>query len=210
MASTSVPKPPIDRRAPTGSRGRRSRSRDVGTTAIVATRATTPIGTLTKKTEPHQNTSSKNPPPMRPIAPPAPANPDQIAIAFARSCGGKTTVMMERVAGMIRAAPIPITDLEAIRRIAEVENDAAIAPPMKMPRPMRRALRRPYRSPRAPAGSSKPANTRAYESKIQSSSVLEVSSASRIVGIARLSELIPATTRMRHRVITTSTHRRFG
>ena len=43
-----------------------------------------------------------------PIAPPAPANPAHIAIALKRSRGGKTTLMIESVAGMMNAAPLPM------------------------------------------------------------------------------------------------------
>ena len=44
-----------------------------------------------------------------PSAPPTPANAAQIAIAFGRSWIGNEFRMIERVAGMISAAPTPIT-----------------------------------------------------------------------------------------------------
>ncbi len=66
------------------------------------------MGTLIKKMEPHQNFSSNNPAAMIPIAAPAPAKPDQIAIALLRSSTGKITLMIDKVAGITRAAPTPI------------------------------------------------------------------------------------------------------
>jgi hypothetical protein len=43
------------------------------------------MGTLTKNTEPHQKCWSRNPLMIGPSAPPAPANPAQMAMARARS-----------------------------------------------------------------------------------------------------------------------------
>ena len=37
-----------------------------------------------------------------------PAKPDHTAIAFGRSCGGRTLVTNDRVEGMISAAPTPM------------------------------------------------------------------------------------------------------
>ena len=42
-----------------------------------------------------------------PRMPPAPAKPDQMPIARARSSSGKVEVMIDRVTGMIIAAPMP-------------------------------------------------------------------------------------------------------
>ena len=68
------------------------------------------MGTATKKTDPHQKPASRRMPLISgPMAPPAPANPAQMAMALDRSCGGNTTVMIDRVAGMISAAPMPMT-----------------------------------------------------------------------------------------------------
>ena len=56
-----------------------------GTTKQPATRATITIGTFTRKTEPHQKCSSRNPPATGPRAMPRPAMPAQMAMAWARS-----------------------------------------------------------------------------------------------------------------------------
>ena len=91
------------------------------------TMASSAMGTLTKKTEPHQNFSNRSPEARMPRAPPAPAKPDQMAMALARSCEGNTTVMMESVAGIVRAAPTPITPRrgdELARIVAECGNQS--------------------------------------------------------------------------------------
>ena len=111
--------------------------------AITNPRARMAMGTLTKKTEPHQNDSSRKPLATIPRAPPAPANPDQMAIALARSLGGKTTVMIDRVAGMVSAAPTPMAPRSTISWLALSLRVATRAATRKMPRPTTRAGLRP-------------------------------------------------------------------
>ena len=68
------------------------------------------IGTLTMNTEPHQKWSSRNPPVTGPSATAIPATPDHRPMASARSRASvNTLVRIERVAGMISAAPMPMT-----------------------------------------------------------------------------------------------------
>ena len=71
--------------------------------------ATAMIGTLTKNTEPHEKCSSRKPLATGPTAAPPPEIPAQMAIALPRSCGGKTLVRIDSVAGMTNAAPRPMT-----------------------------------------------------------------------------------------------------
>lgn len=67
------------------------------------------MGTLTKKTEPHQKCSSSQPPVMGPRATARPAVPAQMPMALARSDGSlKTLVRMARVAGNTSAAAMPM------------------------------------------------------------------------------------------------------
>ena len=66
------------------------------------------MGTVTKKTDPHQNQRSSSPLDTTPKAPPAPANAAHTAIALGRSCGGNTDVNSESVDGMMRAAAMPM------------------------------------------------------------------------------------------------------
>ncbi len=68
--------------------------------------------------------------------------------------------MMESVAGMMNAPPMPMKARVAMSW-PEVEAMAAASEPSpKMTRPSCRAPRRPKRSPRLPAVSRSPANTR--------------------------------------------------
>ena len=67
------------------------------------------IGTFTRNTEPYQKWPSRKPLATGPIAPAAPVVAAQIAIAFVRSCGGKTLTRIESVDGMINAADAPIS-----------------------------------------------------------------------------------------------------
>ena len=55
----------------------------------------------------------------RPMVPPAPAKPAQTPTARARPSGGKTLVMVDRVPGMMNAAPSPATTRAAISTLAE-------------------------------------------------------------------------------------------
>ncbi len=63
------------------------------------------MGTLTKKTEPHQKCSSSQPPAIGPRMIPMPDTPAQMPMARPRSLGGKMFVMIDSVAGMINAPP---------------------------------------------------------------------------------------------------------
>ena len=108
--ATSAPRPTIDSPAPTTSMRGRCGFRDVGTRNRPAMSATITIGTLTMNTDPHQKWSSRKPPATGPSATAMPATPDQIPIASARSRASvNTLVRIDSVAGMISAAPIPMT-----------------------------------------------------------------------------------------------------
>ncbi len=160
-------------------------------------------------TDPHQKCSSSRPLVIGPSAPPTPANAAQIAIAFGRSWIGNEFRMIDRVAGMISAAPRPITERRAISCAGSPDWLAASAARPKITRPHSSAPLRPNRSPNAPAGRRNPANTSAYESTIHCSSVPDAPSSRWIVGNATLSELTAITivTRLRLRIARIS-HRR--
>ena len=89
-------------------------SRLSGTRAMPASSATTATGTLTKKTEPQSNQRSNSPPTSGPSPMPTAARPAQIPMAFPRSSRGNTAVIVDSVAGMMSAAPSPITARHAI------------------------------------------------------------------------------------------------
>ena len=72
------------------------------------------IGTLTRKTEPHQKCSSSQPPITGPSGTAIPAVAVQMAIARPRYCGGKMLVKIDNVEGMMKAPPNPISARLAI------------------------------------------------------------------------------------------------
>ena len=125
----SMPSPTIDSTAPIGSGRLGCGLRELGTRKAAAIRPAAATGTLTRKTEPHQKWTRRNPPRMGPMATPSPAVPDQIPMARARSPSPvKTLVRMERVQGISAAAPTPITTRAAVSR-SGVGDHAASADP---------------------------------------------------------------------------------
>ena len=91
---------------------------------------------------------------------PIPAIPTQTPTAFALSSGGNTTTMIDRVAGITRAAPRPITALAPMTwsevvayRAVSAETSPTTASPVN------RAGLRPKRSPKAPITNRVPPNT---------------------------------------------------
>jgi hypothetical protein len=78
------------------------------------TKAMITIGTLIRKTEPHQKLLSSAPPTIGPMAMARPTEPDQMPMALGCSCRGKTLAMIARVDGMIAAPEKPIAARAAI------------------------------------------------------------------------------------------------
>ena len=95
--------------APSGSNGCTPLPlRDEGTTKIAPNSPTSTSGMVRANTPPHQNHFSTSPAPRGPIMPPAPAKAAQTAMALGSSRLEKTSVRMESVAGMMRAAAVPM------------------------------------------------------------------------------------------------------
>src|ERR1700736_1583678 len=110
----------MDRTAPMGSSLGADGSRESGTRYQPPTRPRMTTGTLTRNTEPHQKWLSKNPPVTGPIPMPSADTPAQMPMALPRSTGlVKTLVMMDNVAGMMSAPPIPMKARVAMRVLAE-------------------------------------------------------------------------------------------
>ena len=94
------------------------------------------------------------------MAMPTAEKPAQMAMARARSAGTvKTLVTIDRVAGMINAPPMPITQRVAMSWPALPAVADSTEPMPKISRPMLSAPLRPKRSPSDPAVSSRPAKT---------------------------------------------------
>ena len=91
----------------------------------------------------------------------APAMAAQAPMARPRSFGSrKMLVSSERVAGMIRAAPMPIDARVKISSVGLLARPDMIDPRPKMTMPTISAPLRPKRSPTLPRVSRRPANTR--------------------------------------------------
>ena len=117
-------------------------------------------GMLTRKIDDQAKLSTSQPPRIGPTTMPMPETADQTAIAFGRSSSGNTLAMIDRVAGIVRAAPMPMKARAQISWSAVVTNADRTLPTPKIARPARSASRRPNLSDRAPATSSSPAKTR--------------------------------------------------
>ena len=143
MAYISVPRPATDKSAPMGSGAGLRWSIDDGTRKAPASSATATTPTLVRKIEPHQKCCSSHPLVTPPSAAPTPAKPAQMATARWRSSGGNTWASTERVAGMTRAAPRPITALAATSWPAEPAKAASPEATPKTTRPPFSASLRP-------------------------------------------------------------------
>lgn len=74
-------------------------------------------------------------------------------MALARSARGKVAASSDSVAGMIMAAPTPMTARAAMTPVELSTSEPATAPPPKTTRPRMSAPRRLYLSPIAPSSS---------------------------------------------------------
>ena len=117
IAQTKASRPAPDSAAPVQSMRRATGSRDSGITRRPTTIASTQSGTFTMKIDPHQKRSSSKPPTTGPSATPRPAVAAQRPTASARSRASvKTLMSSESVAGMMNAAPAPMTARARISR----------------------------------------------------------------------------------------------
>ncbi len=92
---------------------------------------------------------------------PRAATPAHTPMALPRSTGSvKTLVMIDNVAGMMNAPPIPMNARVAMRTWVDPERADAREPIPNTANPKLSVLCRPNRSPSDPAVSRSPANTR--------------------------------------------------
>jgi len=133
-----------------------------GTSGMAHSRPAAAIGTLIKNTDPHQKWASSTPPTIGPKAKPTPLVPAQKPIARCRSRASRnTSVMIDKVDGIISAAPTPMLARAAISTPTEPEKADHAEPPANATRPARNVRLRPTRSARLPATSNSPAKTSA-------------------------------------------------
>ena len=155
-----MPIPAMDRTAPARSGALAFAFLESGTSQTAASRPTAAMGTLMRKTEPHQKRASSRPPMIGPRATPTPLVPAHRPIARWRSAGlANMLLMMDSVEGIISAPPTPMLARAAMRVPTSPEKAAQADPAAKTARPARNVFLRPIRSARLPAASSRPANT---------------------------------------------------
>jgi hypothetical protein len=93
------------------------------------------------------------------MTPPTPASADHSATACGRSAGATRASVTARVAGSTNAAPMPVKARPAISTVTLGASAAMTDPAANRPRPISIPRLRPNRSPSAPAGISRHANT---------------------------------------------------
>ena len=151
IAHTSVVRPAMERLKPGMSSRGADGSLDSGTSQRPASSAAATNGRLTRKMacqlacsiasrrrRGRSRCRGPRPPPTSPIA-------------FGRSSGGKTAVMIDSVDGMMNAPPTPIRARVAISASGEAATAERPEPRPKIASPNASARLRPKRSPSAPA-----------------------------------------------------------
>jgi hypothetical protein len=116
---------------------------------------------LMKKIQLQLSFSVSTPPTSGPIASASAETPAQIPIAVPRWHGGKVAVMIESVAGFIRAAPTPCTVRAAISEVAPAARPHHREAPVKITSPAMKIARRPSRSASLPPLSNRTPKVRA-------------------------------------------------
>ncbi len=115
------------------------------------------IGTLTRNTEPHQKCWSRKPPRIGPIAMPMADTPAHTPIARPRSRASvNMLVMIDNVAGMMNAPPMPMTARAIVSVVVLSAKDAASDAPPKMASPTLSAPRSTEPISQAPRGEEHP------------------------------------------------------
>ena len=146
---------------PSQSMAGRRELRVSGTSSVTARAAINAIGTFMKKIHCQPAWSSSSPPTIGPSGIPMLLATTKNPIAFLRSSSvRKRTVISESATGTIIAAPMPRNARAAIRPSAESARPQASEAAPNRVSAIAMILRRPYRSPRRPAGSRRAARTR--------------------------------------------------
>ena len=155
-----VTSPAADAAMPRMSMPGRFAARVSGTSAISAVRPSRATGTLMRKTQPHQNSVSIQPPRIGPIGKEMKLATAQNPTALGRSRALNSTVTALTAMTMIPAPAIPISTRAAMNSATDVESADPADSRAKSPSAISITLLRPKRSPRSPAGSIDAAITR--------------------------------------------------
>ena len=132
-------------------------SRDSRVANSVTTTAPTATGRLRKKIALQDTYSASAPPTTGPMASASAETPAQVPIALPRSSGGKALVMIDRVAGIMKAAPAPWTARPATSRPWSGARPIAALDSANTTTPNRNIRRRPKMSPSRPPVTSRTA-----------------------------------------------------
>ena len=133
-------------------------SRDSRAANSVTATAITAIGGLMKKMARQLTCWVRKPPSTGPIARASALTPAQVPIAVPRWWGGNACVMIESVAGIMNAAPMPWTARNATSALSEGAKPMAALETPNTSTPNRNIRRRPKMSPRRPPVTSITAN----------------------------------------------------
>lgn len=166
MAATRPPSANTDSTAATTSSGTSPGRREVGTTIAAPMTATIVMGTFTRKIEPNQWFSRSTPPITGPTAMPKADTPAKIAMARARSSGGKITPRIDSAGGITSAAPKPVTTRPATTPGGVVDSAAMTHPRPKTTIPIWKTPLRPNRSASPPPSTTNPPRAMVNPSKI--------------------------------------------
>ena len=158
MPSTKPPMASADRTEPTTSKRPTACSRELATTLTLMISDTAARANGSANSHGQLTRSIRNDDTKSPRMPPAPAKPDQMPTARARSPRGKLEVITDNVTGMIIAAAAPATIRAIVSCVVEVASAAPTLATTKSASPVVRTGLRPQRSPIAPIGISSAAS----------------------------------------------------
>ncbi len=122
--------------------------------------APTATGRFRKKIDCQLTLSTRKPPRTGPIASASADTPAHVPIALPRSAAGNALVMIDSVAGIIIAEPMPCIARQPTSQVSFGEKPIAPLESANTTTPKRNTLRRPNRSPRRPPVTSSTAKVR--------------------------------------------------
>ena len=116
----------------------------------MTTTASAATGRLRKKIDCQETFSTRKPPTTGPMASASALTPAHVPIALPRSSGGNVLEMIERVPGIMNAAPTPWTVRPVTSQASLGDSPMKAELAAKSTTPKRNIRRRPNRSPRRP------------------------------------------------------------
>ncbi len=150
--------PAVSSSPPPASTGSRCRL-CAGTCQAIRAAAASAIGTPAQNSACQPPNSTARPPPRLPITPPIPVNPDHSATPRGGGARAPRGPRAPPVVGSTSAAPTPVSARPAISTTTLGASAARVDPAANKVRPVSIPRLRPNRSPSAPAGISRHANT---------------------------------------------------